>query len=48
VRGTWKVARPIVTTQLKMEDASIFRNVIEIFLAKKSNQGKKRRALSSF
>jgi hypothetical protein len=39
--GSQEVAKPMTTSQLKMEDACIFCNVIEFFLTKKFNLDKK-------
>ncbi len=43
--GSWEVAKATVITRLKMKDAYILCNVIETFLMKKSDQGRKMKAL---
>jgi len=42
--GSQEVTRLTITTRLKMEDGYSLCNVIEIFLPKKSNQDRKKRA----
>jgi len=46
--GSWEVTRFTTIVRLKMEDACSFCNVIWIFLLKKSNQDKKKKALCSY
>jgi hypothetical protein len=43
--GSREVAKATVIAWLKMKDARILCNVIEIFLMKKSDQGRKMKAL---
>jgi hypothetical protein len=42
--GSWEVAKPTTNAQLKMEEVCILYDVIETFLMKKSDQGRKMRA----
>jgi hypothetical protein len=46
--GSWEVARPTATAQLKMEDVCILCNVIEKKFTEKSNKDKRRSAFCSF